>query len=398
MKDTTLPTFKLQGGSYFRVKNRIKRHSISLFKTFNNIPDGRSKQGLRFPLPMLLFTAFCANLCGYTTCKDICLWAKAHKQLLQPYFHNSIQEYGIFNETTLSRAFALVKEADMVTCWSDAKKIVGIKEDEVFSIDGKVLCGIQEKGIDRHILSMIGHTTHKIYSQKTIPSKTNEIPCAQEMIKTSEFLRGKLILLDALHTQQNTAKVIREVGADYLFTIKGNQKGLQSSIAAQFTKEKTDIRSMKYIKDHCSYEMTGKGRYIQIEVDTIEDPLFNSIYSQEWRDIKTISRIHRVGIRNEKPFEETVYIISSRSLKAKSLAIHIRNHWCIENNLHWQKDNLFYEDHQTLRRGNAPRVMTFIRSMVLSIMAEFKCIREGVIRFQLDAGLLFRYLSTRNIV
>jgi predicted transposase YbfD/YdcC len=40
-------------------------------------------------------------------------------------------------------------------------------------------------------------------------------------------LEGSLVTADAMHTQTETARiVVQEKGGDYLFTVKGNQKGV----------------------------------------------------------------------------------------------------------------------------------------------------------------------------
>ena len=59
--------------------------------------------------------------------------------------------------------------------------------------------------------------------------KENEIPAARRLLARAD-LAGKLISLDALHTQHQTAaQIVLGSGADYLFTLKGNQGGLEAT-------------------------------------------------------------------------------------------------------------------------------------------------------------------------
>src|SRR5207248_3145064 len=93
--------------------------------------------------------------------------------------------------------------------------------------------------------------------------------------------------------------------------------------------------------------------------------------AKAWGKIQTIGRIHRAGTRKTAEgkiiaVDETYFLISSRHLTAEQIALHTRNHWQIANNLHWQKDWIFLEDRQTLRTGNAPQVISVLRSMCIS--------------------------------
>ena len=64
--------------------------------------------------------------------------------------------------------------------------------------------------------------------------KTNEIPVARTMFERLDLV-GRLVGLDALHTQMETAcRIVQGSGADYLFTVKGNQKGLRRTLRTRF--------------------------------------------------------------------------------------------------------------------------------------------------------------------
>jgi predicted transposase YbfD/YdcC len=63
-----------------------------------------------------------------------------------------------------------------------------------------------------------------------VDQKTNEIPVAQELFKRLD-LEDRLVSLDALHTQDETARaLVLEHGADYLLTVKGNQPTVRQQI------------------------------------------------------------------------------------------------------------------------------------------------------------------------
>jgi len=60
-----------------------------------------------------------------------------------------------------------------------------------------------------------------------IKEKTNEIPALPPLLRSLPALDGALITADAMHCQQESARVItQELGGDYLFGLKGNQSGV----------------------------------------------------------------------------------------------------------------------------------------------------------------------------
>jgi len=66
-----------------------------------------------------------------------------------------------------------------------------------------------------------------------VDTKTNEIPVARELFGQMD-LAGRRVALDALHTQDQTARdLVLEHGADYLLTVKNNQPTLRQNIQKQ---------------------------------------------------------------------------------------------------------------------------------------------------------------------
>ena len=52
------------------------------------------------------------------------------------------------------------------------------------------------------------------------------------------------------------------------------------------------------------------------------------------------------------------------------IARYVRNHWHIENRLHWVRDTTYREDHSRTRTGNAPRVMASLRDLAISTLRQ----------------------------
>jgi predicted transposase YbfD/YdcC len=69
-----------------------------------------------------------------------------------------------------------------------------------------------------------------------VEDKSNEIPAARKLLERCD-VEGAMVLTDALHTQTLSAReIVQGCGADYLMTVKANQKGLlRKQFATRFT-------------------------------------------------------------------------------------------------------------------------------------------------------------------
>ncbi|NER39997.1 MAG: ISAs1 family transposase [Oscillatoria sp. SIO1A7] len=173
-------------------------------------------------------------------------------------------------------------------------------------------------------------------------------------------------------------------GNDYLITVKGNQPSLFKNIKARFEQNKpTSINSQK--------EKT-RNRTCQRKVcvlDNVEglDP--------QWAGIQSIIKIERSGRRDNKPFEETFYYISSMTLDAAGFADLIRKHWHIENRLHWPKDVVLKEDIAPLCDGYAPANFAVLRTIAINLfrLEGFASITKGTRYLAHDVPRLFSFFQ-----
>ncbi|PSB28216.1 ISAs1 family transposase [Chlorogloea sp. CCALA 695] len=72
-----------------------------------------------------------------------------------------------------------------------------------------------------------------------------------------------------------------------------------------------------------------------------------------WLGAKSCIQVERIGIRSGKQYLQTSYYISSLISKAMTFAEGIRQHWGIENRLHWVKNVIFGEDAAPFSNSNA---------------------------------------------
>jgi hypothetical protein len=130
--------------------------------------------------------------------------------------------------TVLTQVDAALLEAALLA-WQD--RLLGPAQDNVLLIDGKKMRG---GGVE-----MVNATTGsgRYVGGRITESKSNEIPAARQVLEKLD-LSGKIVVADALHTQDETARqILYQQGGDYLLTVKANQPTLQKTLASLFEKQ-----------------------------------------------------------------------------------------------------------------------------------------------------------------
>jgi predicted transposase YbfD/YdcC len=187
-----------------------------------------------------------------------------------------------------------------------------------------------------------------------------------------------------LCTPKKTVGQIIASGNDYLIAVKPNQPKLFHEIAHPF--EPAPVLSV-----HSEQEKT-RDRQTQrtvMVIDTVAgiDP--------DWVGVQRLIRVQRSGTRANKPYEETVFYISSLSLDATGFAQRIRAHWHIENRLHWPKDVVLKEDASPLCDGYAPVNFSIVRTISMNLFRKggFDSITKAIRLLAHDIRRLFFFFQ-----
>lgn len=200
------------------------------------IPEYRSKDALGYPLAGMLTLIAVAVFCGVVRGKkDLAAFARtlSQSQLRALRFRRDAQTGRIRcpGVTTFFRILNQVQEAALelaLLAWQD--QVLGPVQDPIIAVDGKKLRHSQ----GGELVSAIGAGSGRWLGTVRTPDKTNEITAARtllEKINERQDLSGKVVVLDALHTNQETARlIVQELGADYLFTVKTNQETLHKTV------------------------------------------------------------------------------------------------------------------------------------------------------------------------
>lgn len=200
------------------------------------IPEYRSKHSLGFPLAGMLTLIAVAVFCGVVWGKkDLAAFAKtlSDHQLRALRFRRD-KKTGKPRCPGVTTFFRILNEVDELAlelallAWQD--QVLGPVQDRIIALDGKALRHSQ----GGELVSAVGAESGRWLGTVRTPDKTNEITAARTLLERLDQrldVSGKVIVLDALHTNQETARlIVQDLGADYLFTVKANQDTLHKTV------------------------------------------------------------------------------------------------------------------------------------------------------------------------
>jgi predicted transposase YbfD/YdcC len=187
-------------------------------------------------------------------------------------------------------------------------------------------------------------------------------------------LEGCIVAIDAMGTQANIARAIRDRGADYILAVKDNQPILADSMRdffAQFTAvpERTLHAVAETIeKDHGRLETRRCFAFNQL--DCLAKP-------EQWTDLKSFAVIESERRINGRTSLEQRFYISSLPTDAERIA---RAHWAVENSLHWCMGVVFTDDQMRARTGHAAHNLAVFKHITLNLIRLDPVKRKGGIK------------------
>lgn len=326
---------------------------------FSAVPDPRAANALH-DLVEVLFIALAAVLCGAESCTDMADFGRAKEGYLRKLLR---LEHGIPSHDTFSRVFRLLDpeafEAafrGFMAAFAQAKRIKG-----VVAVDGKAVRGAYERGrktTPLHLVNVWAAEARLALAQRRAPGR-NEVAGALEVLDLLS-LQGCTVTADALHCHRDMAQAILEREASYVLALKENQSALWSEAVRRIEAAARCERAE--LEQPCSH-----GRYEYRQAVVVRAA---SLAPQhDFPGIRAVARVTSIRSLDGKPGKPVVrYFLLSKVLSAKRLLAVVRQHWTIENQLHWVLDVVFDEDRARNRKDHGPENISILRKLALNIL------------------------------
>lgn len=350
----------------------------SLFEALCALHDQRDARGLRYRLVTVLVFVVLAKLAGENHLRGIAQWVGARAVLLASFL--ALAKVQAPHATTYSRILGHAVQIDEFERVSQAffARQPGAGTSVHITLDGKTMRGTipagQSHGV--HLLAAYLPEEGWVLFQVEVGSKENEIPAAHRLVKALD-LRGKIISGDALLAQRDLSLEIVERGGDYVWIIKDNQPETCRDIERLFAPESVVKGFSPASHDDFRTAETVEKAHGRMERRTITVSSALKGYL-DWPGVEQVFQLERhfTRVKDGKVMHEVVQGVTSltpRQATPERLMQLVREHWQIENGLHYRRDDTLKEDRCTLSTGHASEAMAVINNLVLGLL-----LRRGV--------------------
>lgn len=359
------------------------------------VPDPRARRGVRHQLVTVLALAVCAVLAGARSYVAIAEWAhdlplgvrvrlgltvgratpseSAIRRILQKVDPQALDR--VVSDWLIARAARTSPPAPdpdpdpdpaqstpaQLNAGSGVARIAA-PPPRVIAVDGKSVRGARQAADGRpvHLLAALDTSSGIVLGQSVVDGKTNEITAFAPLLDRVD-ITDAIITADALHTQDQHARYLHRRGAHYVLIVKGNRPRLHQQLAGLPWR---DMPAVDLTQD------AGHGRRESrtLKLAAVRNAVTGGILFPHAQLAVQIVRRRRPAT-SRRWRSETVYAVTDLSwqqFRADQLAEAIREHWHVENRLHWIRDVTFAEDLSQIRSGHGPANMATLRNLALS--------------------------------
>jgi predicted transposase YbfD/YdcC len=350
----------------------------SRLKHFAELTDPRVERTKENLLQEILFITIAAVVWGAETWNDIEFYGKTKRPWLETFL---TLPGGIPSHDTFNRVFSALDPEELETCFMAwVRDVAQLSEGEVVSIDGKAIRGSRQAGKKAmvHMVSAWANANNLVLAQRKVTDKSNEITAIPKLLQALE-LTGCIVTIDAMGCQKTIARKITNKGATYIFGLKENQGELLRNVRDSF----------RWLPSKSvSQQIDGGHGRVETRVCTVIEDLSLIEKGRQWTALRSLVRVQseRYMKASGSVEHETRYYISSLAADAELLNRSIRQHWGIENSLHWVLDVAFHEDQSRKRAGNAAQTFSLINRIALNLLKNDQATKLGVRGKRLAAG------------
>jgi predicted transposase YbfD/YdcC len=333
---------------------------------FASLPDPRIHRSKLHDLADLIVLAICGILAGCNEYTAIAAFGQAKQGWLKGFLR---WPNGIPSHDTIGRVLALPAPAAFDDCFgrwmAEACDGLGLKQ---VAVDGKALRGSRGKLAPcLHLVSAFATANGVTLGQRAVAEKSNEITAIPELLRALD-VAGAVVTIDAMGCQKEIAETTRAAGADYLLAVKGNQETLRRDVES-FALAALEKGCAGVDYSYHEEPAAGHGRGGFRACYVFNDPSFVT-ERDKWRDLACVVMVVAERVVAGKATSEVRYYIGSRRRGAKWYARVVRDHWAIENELHWMLDVHFDDDRSRVRVGHGPANFAWLKKAARAMLRQ----------------------------
>lgn len=338
---------------------------VGFIDFFKEIPDHRVDRRKLYSVEEILLLVFCGLIAGCDSWNDLELFGKTKLSYLRKYLAYG---HGAPSDDTLRRFFRALDPEVFEKCFIKWVKSFQIDlSNKVVAVDGKTSRrSFDGGGKPMHLVSAFVSELGITLGQLKTYEKSNEITAIPELLELLDIV-GSIVTIDAMGCQTKIVEKIIDKDADYLIGLKGNQGNLNDDVRLFFTNKPK--QAVFLTESQCD---KGHGRIETRKCTVTSDVACLRKLHPGWKNLNSIIEIQSSReIKGEVTKEKRYYISSLHANAVKILDV-VRQHWGVENKLHWVLDICFNDDQCRIRKGNAPRNIAIIKKTALNLLQVIK--------------------------
>lgn len=340
--------------------------AVVFLSYFRGLPDYRQCAKVMYPLEEVLLLCLLAVLAGAETITDIARFGEKKLHVLR--------RFRPFREGTpahdhLGDILASLDAEQFQACFvAWVASLIGVPQG-VVAIDGKT--SRRSKGAKGaiHMVSAFAARQRLVLGQVKVADKANEIVAIPRLLDMLA-IEGAIVTIDAIGCQRAIARKIVDKKADYVLALKGNQGTLREDVELFAAEQKAmDFKDATVTRD-----TTVDGDHGRIEtraVTVIHDVAWLR-QRHQWPGLNGVVIVDSRRELGEKIEHETRFYITSSSLPASRMGPLVRDHWAVENSLHWVMDMVFRDDECRIRTDHAPANFITLKHIALNLIRRAK--------------------------
>ena len=370
--------------------------NASIVEHFRTLEDPRIERTKKHLLLDILVIALCTLLTGGEGFQDMALFGKSKQAWLQTFL---ALPRGIPSHDTFGRVFARLNPQRFQQCflsWTQA--VAQLTQGALVSLDGKTVRASFDRATASSPLHMLSAWCSDqgglVIGQIKTEAKSNEITAIPDLLQLLA-LQGCIVTIDAMGCQTAIAEHIRDQGGDYLLALKSNHKKAYAAVKEHFHEHIEHQLAWRTAENFFDAFDDSHGRTVRRRVWTITD-LTALPELAKWPGLQSVIAVETIRMAHQHAPVTSDYrfYISSLARSATAFVAMIRQHWDIENKLHWSLDVTFNEDRCRIRKDHAAENMVAVRHIALNLLRQEHSHRRSLRQKRLLCGLDEHYLLT----
>jgi predicted transposase YbfD/YdcC len=377
----------------FGLPNLDSQNIISEFQQyFTGVKDPRVERKKLHLLSDIISIAVLAVIAGAEGWEDIEEYGLNKQAWLETFLE---LPFGIPSPDTFRRVFERINPKELEKSFQQwVQSLVEKLGLEVVAIDGKTHRGSYDRKAELRALHTVGAwaSEHRlVLGQTKVNCKSNEITAIPELLEMLD-ISGCIITMDAMGTQTAIAEKIITADADYILSLKDNHPTLHQQVKSWF--EDAQSTGFEGLNVSISHRVEkGHNRIENRQVYTVPVSQLPVLHQQnQWKGLATIVMVVRTIQHWNKTTCEVQFYLSSLPSDANKIGSAIRQHWGIENSVHWTLDVTFHEDESRIRSMHSPQNFGLLRRIALNALGRESSFRRSIRQKSRRAAMNDQYM------